>query len=54
MPVVACTCLSQGSHARTAICDSYRDGMDSVIARLGTALFWVTLLPIIHVALKGE
>lgn len=39
-------------HESTAVCDQQGGGMDSVLAQAGTALFWLSILPLAHMALR--
>jgi len=43
-----------GRHESTDYCDSDGKNNDTKLAIIGTALFWVTVLPLLHLALKGR
>jgi hypothetical protein len=44
----------QGRHASTKVCDHEVGGLDTLLADVGTALFWLSIPAIIHLCLKGE
>jgi hypothetical protein len=42
-----------GGHAVTKACDDNTGGLDSTLMTIGTAVFWFSALPILHLALKA-